>query len=81
MPPGGEVQLTGLAAPMMFFGPALQRLGLAVEVEAAGIYKSFGEPYTRAYPTRANREATDHLKPQITYSERLGAHRVSGLSV
>lgn len=58
MPPGGEVHLTGLVAPMMFYGPALQRLGLVVEVEAAGIYKSFGEPYYRGFPSAANRDAS-----------------------
>jgi len=58
MPPGSELYLTGIAAPMMFFGPALQRLGLTMEVETAGIYKSFGEPYYRGFPTRENREAT-----------------------
>lgn len=59
MPPGGELHLTGLAAPMMFYGEAIGRLGLSVEIEAAGVYKSFGEPYFRAYPSRANREATN----------------------
>jgi protease-4 len=58
MPPGGELHLTGLAAPMLFFGPALSRLGLDVQIEAAGVYKSFGEPFFRGYPTRANRDAS-----------------------
>jgi protease-4 len=58
MPPGGEVLLTGLGASMMFFGPALERLGLVVEVQAAGVFKSFGEPFYRGFPTAPNREAT-----------------------
>ncbi|MEL6347784.1 MAG: signal peptide peptidase SppA, partial [Myxococcota bacterium] len=34
----------------------LQRFNIQVQLEAAGDYKSFGEPYTRAYASPANRE-------------------------
>jgi protease-4 len=74
MPPGGELQLTGLGASMMFFGPALQRLGLAIEVEAAGVYKSFGEPFYRGFPTAANRQAT------LSMLEDLQAHMVDTIA-
>jgi protease-4 len=57
MPPGGDVMVTGLAAAVPFYGPALQRLGVEIAVESAGAYKSLGEPYTRGFPTTANREA------------------------
>lgn len=74
MPPGGELQLTGLGASMMFFGPALQRIGLAIEVEAAGVYKSFGEPFYRGFPTAANRQAT------LAMLEDLQAHMVDTIA-
>ena len=31
--------------------------GVYADIESAGAYKSFGESYTRRYPTPANREA------------------------
>ncbi|MCB9777494.1 MAG: signal peptide peptidase SppA [Alphaproteobacteria bacterium] len=59
--PAGEVFLTGLGAQMVFYGDALARVGVQVDLEAAGAYKSFGEPYSRAYPSAANREAVESL--------------------
>lgn len=59
--PSGEVLLQGVGAHLSFYGDALKRVGVVVELEAAGAYKSFGEPFTRAWPTRANREQTGEL--------------------
>jgi len=59
--PASEVFLMGVATPMKFYGDALERLGVVVDFESAGAYKSFGEVYTRPMPTPANREAMDHL--------------------
>ncbi len=56
--PVGEVFFQGIAAHLNFYGDALASVGVVVDLEAAGTYKSFGEPYTRAFPTRANREQT-----------------------
>jgi protease-4 len=61
MSPAAELHLSGISASMMFYGQVLDTAGVVVDLESAGAYKSFGEPYTRAYPTRENREATNHL--------------------
>jgi protease-4 len=61
MSPASELYLVGVAAPARFFGAALERLGVVVDLESAGAYKSFGESYTRTQPTVANREAMEHL--------------------
>ena len=61
MSPASELYLVGVAAPARFFGAALERLDVVVDLESAGAYKSFGESYTRSQPTVANREAMEHL--------------------
>jgi protease IV len=59
--PTGEVGLLGVGVEMTFFGAALGRLGVRPDFEAAGAYKSFGEPWTRSYPSPANQEAVRDL--------------------
>ena len=59
--PSGEVGLVGLGVEMTFFGAALERVGLTPDFEAAGEYKSFGEPWTRSFPSKANQEAMGEL--------------------
>ncbi|MCO4744378.1 MAG: S49 family peptidase [Proteobacteria bacterium] len=59
--PTGEVALLGAGTELTFFGTLLNRLGVQPDFEAAGEYKSFGEPFTRAYASPANREATQAL--------------------
>ena len=61
MCPASEVFLSGVASPVRFYGDALARVGISVDFESAGAYKSFGEVYTRGLPTVANREAMDHI--------------------
>jgi protease-4 len=59
--PTGEVLLVGIAAELTFFGDLLARIGVEPDFEAAGTYKSFGEPYTRAFASPANQEAIGAL--------------------
>ena len=59
--PASDVHLVGVGADLVFFGDALERLGVQVDLVAAGAYKSFGEPFGRAWPSAANREATGAL--------------------
>lgn len=67
--PTGQLGLVGVGMELTFFGNALRRLGLQPDFEAAGAYKSFGEPYTRAFPSRENQEAmgaiVDELHEQL----------------
>lgn len=57
VPPLADVALVGVAARLSFYGAALEKLGIAVDIEAAGAYKSFGESYKRSFPSAENREA------------------------
>jgi len=57
MLPTGQLGLLGVGAELTFFGAALQNLGVEPDFEAAGAYKSFGEPYTRSYASPAYQEA------------------------
>ena len=59
--PASELYLQGVATPARFFGSALSKHDIVVDLESAGAYKSFGEAYTRSLPTPENREAMDHL--------------------
>lgn len=85
--PVGEVFLQGIAAHLNFYGDALASVGVVVDLEAAGTYKSFGEPYTRAFPTRANREQTqavvcglqDQVLARIAEGRGLEAEDLNGL--
>jgi protease-4 len=59
--PLGEVFLGGVGIELNFLGDAMARLGLEFEVISAGEYKSAAEPVSRAFPSRANREALTAL--------------------
>ncbi|HHO52647.1 MAG TPA: hypothetical protein ENK18_17695 [Deltaproteobacteria bacterium] len=61
MIPTGELGLVGVGIEMTFFGEALSRLGVRPDFEAAGAYKSFGEPFTRSFPSPENHEAVRAL--------------------
>lgn len=61
VPPLADVELVGVGGEMAFFGETLDRLGLQADVCAAGAYKSFGEPFTRTYPSEENRESSSAL--------------------
>lgn len=59
--PSGEIAAVGVGGELTFFGGLLDRLGIQPDFEAAGAYKSFGEPFTRSFASAANREATQAL--------------------
>ena len=59
--PPSEVGLVGVGVELTFFGAALARVGVQPDFEAAGAYKSFGEPWTRSFPSPANQEAMREL--------------------
>lgn len=65
MSPAGELILSGAARPVRFYGRGLEDVGVSVDLESAGAYKSFGEAYTRSLPTVQNRSAMDHLLSDI----------------
>jgi protease-4 len=59
--PTGELNLLGVGVEMTFFGAALEHLGVRPDFEAAGAYKSFGEPFTRSFASPHNLEAMELL--------------------
>lgn len=59
--PTGDMGLVGVGTELTFFGAALARLGVQPDFEAAGAYKSFGEPWTRTFPSPENHEAVRDL--------------------
>ena len=61
MVPLGEVAVVGPAVHLQFFGSLLERLGIDVELEAVGAYKSAGETVSAAHPSRESREALDDI--------------------
>jgi protease-4 len=61
MVPTGEAMMFGVGAELTFFGDLLERLGVQPDFEAAGAYKSFGEPFLRSFASPANQEAIGHL--------------------
>ena len=82
--PTGEVALVGLGAELTFFGALLERLGVEPDFEAAGAYKSFGEPWTRRFASSANLEATralidglhDRLVEDLAHDRNLSREKV-----
>ncbi|MEZ4321356.1 MAG: signal peptide peptidase SppA [Myxococcota bacterium] len=59
--PTGELSLVGVGVEMTFFGAALEQIGVRPDFEAAGAYKSFGEPFTRSFASPHNLEAMEAL--------------------
>lgn len=55
------VEALGIGTRQSFYGPLLERLGVEVEVLAAGEYKSAMEPLVRDRPSPASREATEGM--------------------
>jgi protease-4 len=78
--PTGEVALVGVGVEMTFFGSALERLGLQPDFEAAGAYKSFGETFTRGYPSPENLEAVTGLVFGLHQRLMLGIAEGRGMS-
>jgi len=63
--PTGQLGVVGVGVELTFFGEALERLGLQPDFEAAGAYKSFGEPFTRSFPSRENQEAMEAIVGEL----------------
>ena len=61
LPPDVPTHAVGLGAELTFYGEALDKLGLDLEVLTAGAFKSAMEPFTRREPSPASREAIDAL--------------------
>ena len=61
MAPPGELFTTGLAADVMFFRGALDKLGVYPDIYQIGKYKSAGDIFTRKEMSDAHREATNAL--------------------
>ena len=54
--PGGHNPFVGLASEYLFFGGLMEKLGIVVEYERIGRYKSAVESYAHTKPSDANRE-------------------------
>ena len=52
---GVELFWSGIGGRQNFYGAAFEKYGIKADVEAAGVFKSFGEQYVRTEPTQANR--------------------------
>lgn len=59
--PEGMIEFKGLAAQMMFYKKALEKLGIEPEVIRHGKYKSAIEPFTNEKASESNREQVQAL--------------------
>ncbi|MFK7826228.1 MAG: signal peptide peptidase SppA [Oligoflexales bacterium] len=77
--PVGEVSIPGPSFELVYFGEALQKLGVEVEVVRAGKFKSAFEPFVLNEPSQASREMylsmekslRSHLNEKITEGRKL----------
>lgn len=65
------MDLTGLSAEMIFFGPALEKYGIGVQVTRVGEFKSAVEPFTRSDFSAESRLQMEELYGQL-WSRILG---------
>jgi protease-4 len=72
--PGGNSPFLGLAAEYLFLGGLFEKLGVDVEYERVGEYKSAVESYAETKMSDANREQTNALLDSID------AHFVSSIA-
>ncbi len=79
--PSGEVGLVGVGVELTFFAEALERIGVTPDFEAAGAYKSFGEPFTRRFASRESQEALGALVADLHAQLVEGVAHGRGLSV
>lgn len=63
--PFGGLDVSGLASEPMFFGGALKKYGIDVQVTRVGKYKSAVEPYLLEKMSEANREQVSRLLSDI----------------
>jgi protease-4 len=84
--PAGEVSLTGPAFQLVYFGEALRKLGVTVEVIRHGKYKSAFEPFTTNKPSPETMEMyrsmesslSEHLINTIAEGRKVPKDRVAG---
>jgi protease IV len=72
--PAMNIDINGVAANVLFFADALDKLGIKVEAVARGRYKSAPEQFTRSGMSPSQREALD------AYLDRVYATMVEGVS-
>ena len=65
MTPLGEWAAWGIGIRLSFVGDALARLGIRVDIESAGAYKSAGERFAKAWPSVENREVLEALASDL----------------
>jgi len=63
--PGGNAPFVGMAAEYLFFGGLLEKLGVDVEYERVGEYKSAVESYAESKMSGPSREQTNALLDSI----------------
>ena len=63
--PEGMLDVKGLRAEAMFFKNTLNKLGVEIEMEHIGKYKSFSEPFTRTDMSDAYREVTNSILDSV----------------
>jgi len=75
--PGGNAPFLGLAAEYLFLGGLFEKLGVDVEYERVGEYKSAVESYAESKMSDANREQTNALLDSIDahFVARIAASR------
>jgi protease-4 len=75
--PGGSAPFLGLAAEYLFLGGLFEKLGVDVEYERVGEYKSAVESYAETKMSDANREQTNALLDSIDshFVSRIAAAR------
>lgn len=65
MPPLGSIFATSPTSTMVYFGDALKKIGVTMEVVRLGKFKSLGEPFTQNEPSEENKEAREALNASM----------------
>jgi len=75
--PGGNSPFVGLAGEYLFYGALLEKIGVKVEYERVGEYKSAVESYAESKMSPKNREQTEALMDSIEqhFIEQVAASR------
>ncbi len=63
--PQDPVMLKGMRAELMFFRGTLDKLGIDVQIAAAGDYKDFGDTFTRTSMSPSTREVTNSILDEL----------------
>ena len=75
--PVGEVSIPGPSFELVYFGEALQKLGVEIEVVRAGKFKSAFEPFVLNEPSQASREMYVSMEKSLRshLSDKIGEGR------